>query len=140
MTTSEPSTPLDLDAIRRRAVESLRWIKAAPWNADEFLPLPVRELHEHDVPALTRHVESLARRLGVRFGELEEARAALRQATDERDTARAEVERLRAVIAAAQEWRAANRLLAAVIGADEISRPSRALMDALDALDGDGLQ
>lgn len=43
-----------------------------------------------------RERDSLARRLSVRWGELDEARAALRQMTDERDAARAEVERLRA--------------------------------------------
>lgn len=36
-----------------------------------------------------RERDSLVRRLSVRFGELEDARAALRQMTDERDAARA---------------------------------------------------
>jgi hypothetical protein len=54
---------LNLQAIHDRAEHARQWTERDPCNSDGFLPLPVREHFDSDVPALIVEIDTLRARL-----------------------------------------------------------------------------
>lgn len=65
------TAPLDLDAIRSRAVRVDEYAKKDPCGRDGFRPLSVREHFDRDVPALIAEVERLRAAMGDSAGRLD---------------------------------------------------------------------